>query len=50
MTPPYITPQRAFTTAKEYIVMTIGMFIYSFGWIGCVLPAKARAAPPRVWP
>ena len=41
MTPPYITPQRAFTTAKEYIVMTIGMFIYSFGWIGCVLPAKS---------
>ena len=23
MTPPYITPQRAFTTAKEYIVMII---------------------------
>lgn len=41
MTPTYITPQKAFTTAKEYIIMTVGMFIYSFGWIGCVLPAKS---------
>ena len=28
---------------KEYIIMTIGMCIYSFGWIGCVLPAKSTS-------
>lgn len=25
---------------KEYLLMAIGMFLYSFGWIGCILPAK----------
>ena len=29
-----------FTTVKEYILMTAGMFCYAFGWIGCILPAK----------
>lgn len=29
------------TTIKEYMLMTIGMCIYSFGWIGCILPADA---------
>ena len=24
---------------KEYIVMTIGMFMYAFGWVACVIPA-----------
>ena len=24
---------------KEYIVMTIGMFMYAFGWVVCVIPA-----------
>lgn len=24
----------------EYLLMTIGMFIYSFGWIACILPAN----------
>lgn len=24
---------------KEYILMAAGMFIYAFGWIGCILPA-----------
>ena len=31
------------TTIKEYIIMTIGMCLYSFGWIGCVLPAKSTS-------
>ncbi len=35
--------QRALTTLKEYVIMTIGMCIYSFGWIGCVLPAKSTS-------
>ncbi len=25
---------------KEYLLMALGMCIYSFGWIGCILPAK----------
>lgn len=29
-----------FTTVKEYVLMTVGMFCYAFGWIGCILPAK----------
>lgn len=29
---------KPFTLVKEYLLMTIGMFIYSFGWIGCILP------------
>lgn len=28
------------TAVKEYVMMAIGMCIYSFGWIGCILPAK----------
>ncbi|MBQ4502736.1 MAG: YitT family protein [Alistipes sp.] len=31
---------RIFTTIKEYFLMTVGMFCYAFGWIGCILPAK----------
>lgn len=25
---------------KEYLLMALGMCIYAFGWIGCILPAK----------
>ena len=25
---------------KEYFLMALGMFIYAFGWIGCILPAN----------
>ncbi len=31
----------ALTTAKEYLMMTLGMSLYSFGWICCILPANA---------
>lgn len=24
---------------KEYLLMTIGMFMYAFGWVACVIPA-----------
>ena len=24
---------------KEYLLMTIGMFLYAFGWVACVMPA-----------
>ena len=30
---------RFFAGIKEYFLMTVGMFLYAFGWIGCVLPA-----------
>ena len=29
------------TTIKEYVLMALGMFLYSFGWICCILPANA---------
>lgn len=28
-----------FSIFKEYFLMTLGMCIYAFGWIGCILPA-----------
>ncbi len=34
-----ITPSTILTTLKEYFLMTVGMFCYAFGWIGCILPA-----------
>ena len=40
---PQREPNKAFTTIKEYVIMTIGMCLYSFGWIGCVLPAKSTS-------
>jgi len=24
---------------KEYLLMTVGMFLYAFGWVACVMPA-----------
>ena len=32
--------KKSLVFIKEYFLMTIGMFIYAFGWIGCILPAK----------
>lgn len=36
-------PKGLLTHLKEYFIMTLGMCIYSFGWIGCVLPAKSTS-------
>lgn len=36
-------PKSLLTHLKEYLIMTLGMCIYSFGWIGCVLPAKSTS-------
>lgn len=36
-------PKSLLTHLKEYLVMTLGMCIYSFGWIGCVLPTKSTS-------
>lgn len=30
---------RFFVGVREYFLMTVGMFLYAFGWIGCILPA-----------
>lgn len=35
-----VTVSKVFVAVKEYLLMAIGMFIYSFGWIGCVMPVK----------
>ena len=43
-TNPKKRPQNSvLTTLKEYLIMTLGMCLYSFGWIGCVLPAKSTS-------
>lgn len=34
-----LTLGKVFTTIKEYVLMVVGMFLYSFGWIGCIVPA-----------
>ena len=34
-----ITLQSVLKGIKEYVLMTLGMLLYSFGWIGCVMPA-----------
>ncbi len=28
------------TNIREYLLMTFGMFVYSFAWIGCIIPVK----------
>lgn len=35
-----ITPDLVLKPVKEYLLMTVGMLMYSFGWIGCILPAR----------
>ena len=43
-TTPSSQPQKKLiSTLKEYLLMTLGMCLYSFGWIGCVLPAKSTS-------
>ncbi len=34
-----VTFSTILKTLKEYILMAVGMFVYSFGWMGCVVPA-----------
>ena len=38
---------RILTSVKEYVMMTVGMFCYAFGWIGCILPAKCMGGGDR---
>ncbi len=34
------SPDLIMKPLKEYFLMFFGMMLYSFGWIGCILPAK----------
>lgn len=33
-----LTSEVVLRTVKEYFLMALGMMMYSFGWIGCILP------------
>ncbi len=35
-----LTAETVFRSIKEYSLMTVGMLLYSFAWIGCILPVK----------
>ncbi len=35
---PVVTGQMVLKSVKEYSLMVVGMMMYSFGWIGCILP------------
>lgn len=35
-----ISADSVLKTVKEYFLMTFGMMLYSFGWIGCILPVR----------
>ena len=35
-----LTFETVLRTVKEYFLMTLGMMLYSFGWIGCIMPVK----------
>lgn len=34
-----LTAKQVAIGIKEYIIMALGMFLYAFGWVGCVIPA-----------
>ncbi len=40
MKTPIVTTESVMKTLKEYILMSVGMCFYSFGWIGCILPVE----------
>ena len=34
-----LTPNALGRGLKEYVIMTLGMFCYAFGWVACIIPA-----------
>ena len=34
-----LTPSTLGRSLKEYVIMTLGMFCYAFGWVACIIPA-----------
>ena len=34
-----ITLDTILRSVKEYFMMAIGMLLYSFGWVACIIPA-----------
>ena len=43
-----ISPDIVLKPVKEYILMAVGMLMYSFGWIGCLLPAGGVGGGGRI--
>ena len=39
-----LTMETVLKSVKEYFLMTVGMMLYSFGWIGCILPVKGTGS------
>ena len=37
---PRVNRQAVVGTVLEYVWMIFGMFIYSFGWLACIMPAN----------
>lgn len=35
-----VSPSKVIQTFKEYFLMAVGMMIYTFGWVGCIMPAR----------
>lgn len=35
-----LTSDSVFRSVKEYVLMSLGMLLYSFAWIGCIIPAQ----------
>jgi uncharacterized membrane-anchored protein YitT (DUF2179 family) len=35
-----VNQKRMANTLLEYVLMSLGMFIYSFGWLACIMPAN----------
>ena len=46
-----ITMEQVLKTFKEYFLMTVGMMLYSFAWIGCIMavPRAFRACCAMPW-
>ena len=34
-----LTGKQIAVGIKEYLIMAIGMYLYAFGWVACVIPA-----------
>lgn len=34
-----ISLSQVAVSIKEYVIMTLGMFMYAFGWVACIIPA-----------
>lgn len=42
------TLKKTVNGIKEYLLMSVGMLLYAFGWIGCILPAQGVGGQPNI--